>query len=253
MDNWLRRIWLVNGIAIFFLLVTGLVLFVLDHLPSRVSPSGPLALSDFTQRSIDSTILQDLRPALPILIGRSHFAYVGLRVKDLETPKVRSSYRVAKYYDDEAYESNYTNIIFFRDDGFKAKLLLDRKAYISLTDIPHAQDSLRSFNLYRISYSDTDGDGRIGPGDSSNLFVSDLDGQHLTAVLPSGMRLQEYDVAEDHHTIRIRVSIRPNDAHIGEQDWPQRLLDYDVRLRQLRPNLQVDSTLSVAKEILWSK
>jgi hypothetical protein len=253
MDKWLRRIWLVNGIGILLGLVFLLGRAVIDLLPSSANPSGPISTSRALPEGADSTILQDVRPTLPLPVGRTGIVYIGLQVRDFTTRQPQSSYRIMKYSDEAGRDANFTNIVFVRKGGSSARLLLDRKALITYTDIPASDDSLRTYSLYKIAFRDTDDDGRIGVGDSTDLYVADLDGTNLSPVLPPGLAAGSFAESENRQLLYIRASVPPADSHITQEDWPEKLFVYDIKARQLHPYAEIDSSLSVAQRILWSK
>jgi ribosomal protein S4E len=158
-----------------------------------------------------------------------------------------------KYSEDISTEVNYINIIFLRKDGSAARLLLDRKAYITYAKIPREDDSLQMCTVYKIAFRDTDGDGRIGFTDSTEIYVADLDGRNLSPILPENASWEGFAVSKDRQTLKVRASIRPSNSRIKRDDWPQKLFVYDIKTRKLHPYSGIDSTLSVAQQILWGK
>jgi hypothetical protein len=253
MDKWLKRIWLLNGIGLLTILVILLFTAIVDRWPTPHDPTGAVASPPTHSGTGDSTIIQDLIPGMPTPIGRSNFTHIGLTTRDLTAPLPATSSRLSTYYETNPHDNAYMNIIFQWRDGSHARLLLDSKAYIPLADIPSAADSLRTFILLKIGFADTDGDGRIGPGDSTHLFVCDLDGERLVRVLPPTAELEEYEISDVDQTIHVRAAIRPANPKIERVDWPQHLFRYDVRRRTLSRYPEVDSVLSVAKHILWKQ
>ena len=253
MDKWLKRIWLLNGIGLLAVLVILLITAIVDRWPTPHDPTGAVTSPPTNSETGDSTIFQDLIPGMPTPIGRSTFSYIGLTTQDLTAPLPASSSRILGYYDTNPNDIAYMNIIFQRRDGSHARLLLDSKAYIPMADIPSADDSLRTFILLKIGFADTDGDGRIGPGDSTHLFVCDIDGGRLVRVLPPTAELEEYEISDFDQSIHILAAIRPANPQIERVDWPQHLFRYDVSKRTLSRYPEVDSVLSVAKHILWKR
>jgi hypothetical protein len=110
-----------------------------------------------------------------------------------------------------------------------------------------------SVKTSRSGFRDTDGDGRISFADSTEIFVADLDGQNLSSVLPSGLIEDGFVESSNRQQLYVRATMRPKDSSITQADWPEKLFVYDIKARKLRPFSEIDSTLSLAKQILWGK
>jgi hypothetical protein len=110
-----------------------------------------------------------------------------------------------------------------------------------------------SVKTSRSGFRDTDGDGRISGRDSAELYVANLDGQNLSAVLPPGLAVKCFAECDNRHALYVRAGIRPVDSRITQEDWPKKLFVYDITARHLRPFTEIDSALSVASRILWIK
>ena len=110
-----------------------------------------------------------------------------------------------------------------------------------------------SVKTSRSGFRDTDGDGRISFADSTEIFVADLDGQNLSSVLPSGLIEDGFAESSNRQQLYVRAKMRPKDSSITQADWPEKLFVYDIKARKLRPFSEIDSTLSLAKQILWGK
>jgi len=196
-------------------------------------------------------VSQDVFLDHPMRVGRTDYVYIGIGVYDFTTSQPKSTYRTLEFSD--PYATTYTNLLFIQRGRSFARLLVDRKAYISFVDLPTYDDSLQEYGLYKISFHDTNGDGRINSADINVLYVSDLDGKNLAPILPEDLHYVDYSESSSRETISIRATSRPADSRILERDWPQRLYVFHVRSRQLTPYPVIDSAVTKAKEILWGK
>jgi hypothetical protein len=63
-----------------------------------------------------------------------------------------------------------------------------------------------------------DGDGRISGRDSAELYVANLDGQNLSAVLPPGLAALGFGESDNRHALYVRTGIRPVDSRMTQED-----------------------------------
>ena len=211
----------------------------------------------------DTIALQDITTTVPERIGRTSYSYVALGAKDLakaarmlETgDEMREALFEPPLLRELAYQENdgAINIIFMSDDGSDVRLLLKEKAALVGIDIPSARDTTRSFNLYRIVFRDTDGDGRLTALDRWVPYVSDLDGRNLQPIAPDSVDALRMFESFRKDEMFVIARIRPRDPRVPESDREQIVCTYDVHARKLSPVLTNDSLLREARKILQTK
>ena len=286
LNRWLRRLWLLNGII--FLIGGSIFTFQLVQNYFRIRPEerGPIVGDRLEKAITDSLVLQDVSLSLPRSIGISPYRFIQVIAKDYTTP-----IRVMKFSDlgpppsmvrgpEYAYENNVLNgsgtynLLFFKADGSDPHLLLDKKCFVLSADIPTERDSDQLFNVYRLIFTDTDGDG-LSDGtevntthtdplvadtdagltrfDRSDLYCSDINGLHLRQITNDSLRIVRYTKASHDGKLYIQVKARPSDSKIPEADWQERILVYDVKSSQLAPLVSEEGVLKKVRQILWSK
>ena len=265
LNRWLRRLWLLNGII--FLIGGSIFTFQLVQNYFRIRPEerGPIVGDRLEKAITDSLVLQDVSLSLPRSIGISPYRFIQVIAKDYTTP-----IRVMKFSDlgpppsmvrgpEYAYENNVLNgsgtynLLFFKADGSDPHLLLDKKCFVLSADIPTERDSDQLFNVSRLIFTDTDGDGRLTRFDRSDLYCSDINGLHLRQITNDSLRIVRYTKASHDGKLYIQVKARPSDSKIPEADWQERILVYDVKSSQLAPLVSEEGVLKKVRQILWSK
>jgi hypothetical protein len=252
-DVWLKRIWLAIGILILLVALVGLIAYVTSLLPSTKQDNGPMVGLQAQPQGPDSLIRQDISFDRPRPVGRIDLLYIGVRVRDLENAAPATSLRISRYSEVPAHQQNLVNIVFTKGDGSVTYPLLNRRAFIRTFDIPSEDDSLQFFNLYEISFDDTDNDGRISSQDSAELFISDLNGEHLSQVTARGDELQWFEKSTDGKQVFILVKQRPKTAELSPQDWPEKMFTLDTRTRILSPFPRESELFDQIRKRLWSK
>lgn len=255
MDKWLRRIWLVNGVMLFILMVVIAVAAAAAVVQTerrerakavRLPEHGPLARTQPADGLADVTgprVLQEITLSLPRPIGKTDYLFVEIGVTD-----VGDSLRGRTLAMEPA---KAVNLLFAKDDGSDAHLLMDRKGYITGIDIPSPRDTTRAFCLYDIAFDDTDKDGRITVGDARRLHISDLDGRNLAPVLAADIECTGYKV--DPRGQRIDLVVRPIATEgTGQPFAPQTLMVFDARTRTLREFALDAAVLERSRSLLKS-
>ncbi len=250
-DLWLKRIWLLIGILLLLGALGGGIAFIIG-LVSTGHPGGPLVGPNTQPKGSDSLVTQDISLDAPRRVGGTDLLSIGVRVRDLTAQTPASALRMMKY-SEYPYYQNLVNIIFTELDGSASHPLLDRRAFIKTVDIPSELDSLQSYNLYDISFFDTDHDGRITGKDSSQLFISDMNGEHLFQVTKRGDALIWYQKSYDRKQIYLLVKEKPMRADILSDDWPERLYAFDVSTHEVSGFPKNNQTLEHIRDILWGK
>ena len=252
-DIWLKRIWLLIGILILLsLLIIGMILFV-NIIVSHGHNTGVLVGEAAKPKGPDSLVTQDLSFDNPQQIGKTNLLCIGVRIKELESSTPASSMRVSKYSLPSWGLYNLVNIVFTKSDGSESYLLLNRKGFIKSANIPTPIDSTQYYNLYDIAFFDTDHDGRINGNDSSQLYISDLDGKQISQITPSGSILRWYEKVNDNRRIFLLIQQNPMNEKILPSDWPERLYIYDTRSRILSRFPKDDSIFSDIHKMIWEK
>jgi hypothetical protein len=253
LDIWLKRIWMLIGILILLsLLAVGAILTV-EYFTSHNYNAGVLVGQAAKPKGPDSLVTQDLSFDRPQPIGRTGLLCIGVRIKELESSIQAGSMLTKRYSEPSWGLHNLLNIVFTKSDGSGSYLLLSRKGFIKMADIPTPADSAQFYNLYDIAFFDTDNDSRINGNDSSQLYISDLDGKHLSQITPTGSILQWYHTADDNKRIFLLLQLNPMNDKILPHDWPDRLFVYDIRSRTLSHFPTDDKVFSDIRKMVWEK
>jgi hypothetical protein len=268
MDKWMKRIWFVNGILILIFFGWMLVEDIGSHLPGhkyKPPAGGPMVGDKLEKAKADTLALQDITSSWPSRIGKTKYCYISLWTKDLTTPvrlpkpSDRSSggvnYCIAIQKDELNVVPNNeaVNLIFMSDDGSDVRLLLNEKGAIVRSDIPTSEDTSQSFNLYRIVFRDTNGDGRLTSDDQSTPYISDLDGRNLRPLTPDSVVAGGVVRSFRKDEVFISGQIRSKDPKVPEADWVEINFKYNVRTGKLSSILPDDRLLNEARRILQTK
>jgi len=254
-----------NGII--FLIGGSIFTFQLiqSYFRTRPEERGPIVGERLEKAITDSLALQDVSLSLPRPIGISQYRFIQVTAKDFTTPV-----RIMKYSDlgpppsmvrapDYSYENNVLsepgtiNLLILKADGSDPHLLLDKKCFVLSADIPTERDSNQLFNVYRLVFTDTDGDGRLTRFDRSDLYCSDINGLHLRQITNDSLRIVRYTKALRESKLYIQVKIRPTNPKIPEADWQERIFVYDFKSSQLTPFVAEEGVLKKVRQMLWTK
>jgi len=250
---WLKRIWLLIGLLILLsLLVTG-VIFLVTYISSSNNTSGVLVGDDATPKGPDSLITQDLTFDRPYPVAKTDLMYIGVRIKQLSAPAPAKTISAMKFSMSQYRPQNTVNVVITKRDGSEAYPLLDRKAFIRTVDIPSPNEPPREYAVFDIAFFDTDHDGRINENDSSQLYISDLTGEHLTQVTPFGQCVRWYEKSPDGKHVFVLLQQRPASGNLPSIDWPERLCVIDTKTRTMSNFSTGTDTIEKIRKMLWQK
>jgi hypothetical protein len=222
---------------------------------------GPIVGKRLNDAKKDSLITQDIYTSIPRRIGKTNYSYVEIISKDLE-----KAIRISAFSDDERGISEMraiseseerswlspgvTNIAFVNDNGKDTRLLIDNKCSIIRADIPLYGDTLQKYIIYRIVFSDSDGDGRLTYHDESNLFISDLNGLKLRQICPDSISVSQLIKSFRRNKIIFRGLYKPKDISIPKNDWRDQIFTYDLQKDTLELLLPNKTVLDLARRLL---
>jgi len=256
MEKWLKRLWLINGVLLLVVLIAMIQDRARSFFRETQSRPGPLVGKKIEKALADSLALQDISFGIPRTVGTTQYCVIHIVSKDLATPtRITESeryVRIAPSWERNVLRIGGTiNLLFAKQDGSEPRLLLDRKALITSSDIPSEGDSLQGLNLYRIVIKDTDNDGRLTHNDRSDLYVSDLNGQNLRQITGDKLNVLQYRLSMERKKIFIHAQLRPADQKISRNDWQDTLVVYDLVRQQLSPFLADDSLFHKARKLSY--
>ncbi len=204
MDRFIKILAIINGIVIPIFVV----FFIYSYYASRSNdyyPSEPESIvvgDELEKAKRDSLVLQGISYEEPMRIYNSTNMFLAISALTYQQAKAAWSDRdSAGDYDPGNF--NYVNILFLNKDYEPIGKLLDRKASISEISDPGSPvhfglnsdgvvDTTVKNIAYRIGFEDTNKDGRLNSGDDHDLYISDLDGKHLTRVTANKHVIQYY-------------------------------------------------------------
>ncbi len=226
MSRFIKILIIVNGLII----PTICCVLLYKLLEEYFRPSGPeesvIVGAPLEQAKKDSVALQGISYSTPIAIYNSTNFYLPISVRTYEEPK-----RIAKLGIDssptfrtEPNYDRYINVLFLDKDYKPIGKLLDRKASITEINIPGERypdnevDKTVKNISFLIAFADTNHDGKLNADDDHDLYISDLDGSHLTQVSKK-VDVQNYNFVKSNSAILISFKDRStaSDEHKRNQ------------------------------------
>jgi hypothetical protein len=257
-DRFFRRVWLVNGVLLFLLLIGGLGLAgygLSKELWSRDE-------SGVRPTTTDASHLDDLRPRAirydepePIL----NFPWMLVQIRygtDYGAPLSSSLASAAVYERRYGGGGPLVNVGFLPTEGRAGRLLLGRPAYIRALEFPRTphrfpQEHVDSvpWITYEIAFEDTDRSGRLDEDDAAELYISDLDGQNFRRVLPAGYRVRSTQLLPHQQLLVTALDARGSERK-PEDQLPQRAFRFNPLTGSFRDDAALDSLAASAGRIL---
>lgn len=250
-----RRVWLLNGLILLPALILLLVSAAASLFPAVFDGGTPafIAVGPQGQRENDEAARpRAVRYGTPRPIRGSAYRIVEIhhgKAEQSEGAGLSGSYGYGKDRD----VGPLVNAAFLATDG-SGRLLLDRPALITELDFPlpgFNEDSAQRFIAYEIVLEDSDGDGRLTEDDRRALYLSDLTGVGLRAVLPPALRLRGYGASADgREMIILALDSAGTSSGSHEDEWPQRAFRLDLVTGAIQPFTALDSLAGTAGRIL---
>ena len=238
LDRAFKLTWLGIGALVLLFLVIGLVMAVSQATRNAGAADEAERVASGERPQAEEPIT--VRYGMPDSIRGTATRIV--RVHDGSAPGRRSGYSSSGYGDAESA----VNVMFVDADG--VRLLLDRPAYIRELAYPSAQedDPAVEWISYVIAFDDTDRGGSLDARDAMALYVSDLDGRNLRAVLGPPLRYRTHAALGPGRILVHALEGTGKD----EERMRQRAFIYDVRAGRLAPYAAMDSAADEAGRIL---
>lgn len=246
MERISKIVWLVNGV-----ILLGLGLWALGYLAydkfheEREDTGASVAPAAGERGAAVDTVTRRVRFGTPNTVKRSAYRFVMVRPSQEYAPVAGGYFSTSGR---EPMGPN-VNVIFLPPGDGPGHLLLDRPASIARYTVP---DTLQSWFTYAIALDDTDGNGRLDDGDVTALYVSDVDGQRLSRVLPPEWRSLEYTTNPDGHSLTV-TAVRADQAGRGNRvaaRGEEHAFIYDIPTRTLKPYAAFDALAAQAAAAL---
>jgi hypothetical protein len=239
LDRALKIVWLTIGL----LVLAGIVVAGISVLASFVQSGGEPGASSPTRvaGAAQAATAAALRYDEPVAIRGTAWRLIAIRRAAEPSDYGASS---------GAPSRAVVNVVFLGPDG-AARLLLERPAFVRAIDVPGpaSPDSAARWISYEIAFTDTDRDGRLGPGDRTGLYVSALDGTGLRPVLPPGALPRAHAALDAGHLLALAL-VPPADPLAPERRWEERAFVNDAAAGITRPLASVDTLLARAARIV---
>lgn len=257
-DRWLKRIWLVNGVALLLLLLGGLVVAGVSLLGdwrgekavAVAAPSEEPVEGGDRARAVRFDVPEDIRGTTTrIVLVRNGADYLPAGSYDL----------ARKVSDGGPGEGPLVNVAFLPANGAAGHLLFGQPAFLTEVAYPGVEygraDSLQTWITYEAVLTDSNGDGKLNGDDNHELMVTDLDGNNLRRILPARLQLKSYRTLKDHRTILVTALERPAspDGKFDEHRAPERAFVYDVAAGQLQSIAPLDSLMAQAGRVMVAR
>lgn len=251
MKNMSKKIWITNGILFFFLLI-----FVLFRVSQTIyleyfatyDSGGVIVGEKRADAQNEGVQLQTITYSNPQRLYNSDYKLLSIGQTDYKIP--RKVLEEAKTANDFSYGVPI-NVIIFNDKTGEYRLLLEQPACVKTLDAPFWKvDSLQTYILYEIAFTDNNKDGKINRKDSGSLFISDLSGNNFSEILPDSLKLVSFDQTRDHKRIEFQCLRYPADRNSPEEYWEPVSCSYNIATRTLKVDKKLNALLQEAKEIL---
>ena len=255
-DLWLKRVWLVNGVVLLLALLVGVgaavVSFVSDwHGNKAVAVAAPSVEQAGTAEHRARAVRFDMPDTIRGTGTRIVLVHNGAGY----LPSGSGVSEPKKY---GVYESDgpIVNVAFLPGTGAPGHLLFDRPAFVKEISYPGGSyrhgDSLQTWIAYEVVLTDSNGDGSLDENDDRELLVSDLDGNTVRHVLPSGLRLDKYSVRDQKTMVvtALDLSKRTTGDDDAVRRAPERAFVYDVATGRLQPLATLDSLVARAGRVI---
>jgi hypothetical protein len=154
-------------------------------------PESIIVGKDLEKAKKDSLVLQGITYEAPRQVYNSTNMYMPISVLTYQQAKeAKQAQQSAGDFNPGHF--NYINVLFLDKDYKVIGQLLDRKA--SVSEIPMMGYPYNTYRddieidktvknmAYKIGFEDSDKDGKLNFLDDHDLYISDLDGRHLTQV-----------------------------------------------------------------------
>ncbi|MEK6152532.1 hypothetical protein WIW50_04705 [Flavobacteriaceae bacterium 3-367] len=168
----------------FSVLVAAAIFYAL--LPSNNYSANPKAKSLRWDGYAAKSIEWGGKASEPLKIPFSNFLYVPV-VRSMEYKvEINRTYRI---FPPNMVVDNTRNILFFDKDSIALGKLLPQNGSISFMLVgPDGPNAGPKKIVYSIAEKDSDDDGIVAEGDRHFLYISDLNGKHLTKITDRGIR-----------------------------------------------------------------
>lgn len=260
LDKLIKWVLLLIGATVLIVIVVAVLIFAWSELSSsfRDTDDSGIALNN-TAKENQERIKLGLRYGYPRRVGSSDVYIIEVSVDYSDNDR-----RLKGSMD--SYEKDFdvrqpSNIIFTDNTFVPIRRLLGQKGLIVDYDYP-GDNNLVEFDFetgaplkgsafdnqkhiaYRIALSDTDGDGQISANDTSDLYLSDLDGSNFTQIT-SGWVIDKYNFVQEFSTLLI--------GFYESADAPKENLkfaSYRIQEKKLTVLEPLGKEIEVAKKIL---
>ncbi len=228
--RWFRLVWYLNGLILLgifvTLAVTGIVLLVASFLPK---PAG-----------VERSVTKSPGKPVPVRLNLAGSRMTG----DYLTFEVRPEAGGLGRLESSAYRGHESdvpvNLVFVsvktgtKQFLFEKNVLIPRIHYATFVK-SRPDQPIFSKNLYLVANRDSNGNGRLDPGDSLDLYISSYTGRWLTLLVKDAVG---FEIFADNHVLITALES-------GENVF----MDYDPRIAVLKRILtQADLRKLVANE-----
>jgi len=250
--NFQKMIWFLNGIAVFIILVFIIVLFIERyHLEFGDDAHGGVIVGEEKEKAKQKRLeLQTIRYSRPTSLWNTDYNLIIIDQTDYEIP--RRIMELAKTANDFQYGVTI-NAIIFNEQKNDYRLILDKLCCVKTIDAPTWKyDSLQTVILYDLAFKDTNRDGLINYKDESDLYISELDGSNFRKITPDSIRVISHEFTGDRKRINLTCLVIPEDNTIPQEHWQQMSCYYDVDMKRLVIDKNINRLIEKARKILVS-
>lgn len=237
LDRILKILWLVNGVLFFTLLSFVGYRLYLEEFDTRHDDEAETAL---VIEGDSSAVLKKDKEVQGLVYSRiENVPGTSIRVLPISTRRFKALTGERKKYagsylriSDEVHHIGDDNVNFiFMDIDYKViNTLLTRKAFIHVAACPpmesqeNTPDPTIKNILYLISFKDSNNDGLLGASDSSDLYISDVDGSNLIQVTRNAF---VHDFKFINNNSEVLISFQEREA-AGSEYQPTRYAKYRI-------------------------
>jgi hypothetical protein len=219
-NRFVRILWTVNGVLLFFAFVFILIVTGKEIFENGSSYQQPQIIvgEELAEAKKEGLILQGLEYHTPELIDYSDFYILPVSLKTYQNPKKNAAFEYASADIEEI--DDVVNVIFLNHDLEPVRTLLDRKAFINSMRYPgksryeyeyeaEVRDTIQRHITYEIAFEDSNKDGRIDSEDYLGLYVSKPDGLEFSTIT-SDVNVSAYEFL-DQNRILVKYTERTDE------------------------------------------
>jgi hypothetical protein len=253
-NKYIKILIILNGTLLPIILFFMLFQLTKQFFPNKNDfPEGIILGEKFEKAKKDSLALQGLKYYSPIDLYNSKNKYLPISLLTYEEEKyIYETASLANDIGDALLK--YVNVIFIDENYQVITSLLDKKASILEIEPQRKRyryeddtlDETVKYIAYKISFEDSNKDGKLNSADFHDLYISDLNGKNLIKV-SDNININRFEFINANAQIFIKYTSRKNKR---EEHKKQRFAIYDIETSKFLNMSSIDKELDTLEKII---